>query len=351
MEDLKPIKHTLIERGLAALIIDKGPNWIIPSACLSVAFYADPKEVLKYGSNGLHFAEHILWNMTAKESLYQSNASTFSTGEMAVYGLCEERDLSSSMTSFFEGLIDMAKCKLSKKMKSVFVIEQRRVTCETERMQEESAFQKEENEKMFIFNTDMIRSQYSPDYIWKILLEECKIGKVIVMAHCRVSDADIHLFEDLAGKFNAAWDERKKFSPKTVLLPTYYAPPFSMLSGIRSSRSSPPHTVVFDDSVNPIERTIISLEVSHETRSYPFAVDINRPVPRLPTPRSKNLKYVFLFDDPYFAVPILAAYSGSLKEEWIDDLYTKAPGALVKKYSASAVEKMAAIERSEARRP
>ena len=354
-EGLKTVKHRIIEKGHSVLLIDEDPQWIIPSACMSVAFYANPKEVLKYGSNGLHFAEHILWNMIARNNLRQTNASTFNTGEMAVFGICLENEFASSMTAFFNGLLDLSECKLSTSMRSTFITEQRRVTCETDFMQETSFASevKREREKMFIFNTDMVKAQYSPDYVWKILLEECTLGKVVIMAHCHLKDEDIHLFEELAGKFQKAWDGREKFIPKKVLLPVYHAPPFSMFqpdrhgsranaSSLRaqsepSSNQSEGFEIVYDDSIGPIERAIISTGLSPKRSPYLFSVDVHVGIAALSSIKQVYLKSAYYWADPYFAMPILTSYQGALKQEWVDDLYSKSAREIVKKYDKKAI--------------
>lgn len=405
--ELRPIRHKVIERGYSVLLIEQAEakskavdgaatNWIIPSAYICVAFHSNPRSVLRYGSNSLHFAEHVLWNMTARDVLHRSNAATFGSGEMAVYGMCLERELASAMTYFFDGLIAATQCRLSPTMRERIEIEQRRVTCETSHMSERSVLAVSEKWRMFVYNTDIARSEYPIDYVWKVLLEECRLGRVVVMAHCRVSAEDVLLFERLADNFQRAWDGRAaayaKHSvaskAKPLPLPTYYAPPFSMLGSTivhRSSRSSrgssaadmqrskrskrsKPRTIaitpwqeccnratdtvvhLFEDDVNPIERLIIQSVLQLEASPYIFSIELTpesiellRSVvsqQRLP---KRHLRYSYSPYCQYFAVPLLAAYSGGVDSAWIDDLYNLSPDQIEDKYSKPALARLSQI--------
>jgi hypothetical protein len=338
MEYFKPVSYKIIEKGYSVLLIDKDPKWVLPSACFSVGFYADPKEVLKYGPNGLHFAEHILWNMIAKNILQRTNASTFSGGEMAVYGTCMEANLREAMTQFFEGLIDMAECKLSRQMREVFKIEQQRVSCETSFMQEGTSTTDHPQEHMFVFNTDMIHAAFSPDYVWKILLDECELGRIIIVAHCKMLDEDTALFEKMAAKFEAAWNNRKKSLPEKIPLPVYYAPPYSMFTNGRKEESKT--LVRYENDMNPIERVIMRAELGLSNSPYIFGENV--PLGWNPTDStlaSKDLQYLIEWYDQYFSIPLLVSFSGPFEEEWIADLHSKKPGQLVKKYRGSAISK------------
>lgn len=368
MDALTPIKHKVIECGYAVMLIEEDPKWIFPTASFSVAFHSDPNTVLKYGSNGLHFAEHILWNMIANGTLQQTNASTFSTGEMAVYGSCTAEALRASMEKFFSGLMDLAKCNQSKEMRKTYEIEQRRVTCETSHMRE-SSMSAGGREKMFVFNTDMVRSKFPVEYVWKILLEESALGRVVVMAHCHVEDEDQRLFSRLANEFTKAWDERHKFVPKSVKLPLYFAPPYSMLCDERTKEEET--KFAFPDDVNPIERVIIAL-AEHATLSpYPFSMGIRTRSHGMRRHRDRKLvgraivSYLE-FEDPYFAIPLLSSYRGPLSRRpldasaehspppgsdprggdeatdaavWLDDLYSLSPQRIVTKYYDAAMDK------------
>lgn len=343
MDDLKTTKYRIVEKGHSTLLIDENPHWAIPMAFFSIAFHSDPHEVLKYGSNGLHFAEHILWNMIANNNLRRTNATTFSTGEMAVYGACLEEEFRKALEGFYGGLADLAMCKLSPRMKMTYKIEQRRVTCETSLMAEESSWcQTGEREKMFVFNTDLLQSQFSLDYVWKILLEECKLGRIIVMANCHVSEEDINRFEGIADKFNELWEARLKHVPKKVPLPVYYAPPFSLFEQEPSQGSRERKSLVFSDDINPIERMIISTMggVSHGGYPYLFSVDLHGHLSRSSDASAENLRYRYRWSDPFFAAPVLSSYSGQISKEWVDDLYSKSPKSVFAKYNKSASLKL-----------
>lgn len=341
---MKKVKHKIYETPHAVLLVEEDPKWQIPSAFFCVAFYADPIEVMKYGSNGLHFVEHVLWNMIARDCLHQTNASTFSSGPMAVYGVCLENEFRHALEHFLGGLIEAAQSKLTPELSAVTRIEQRRVSCETQIMQETSYRRKEASEKMFVFNPDMIRAKYPFDYVKKILLEECQLGKVIVMAHCKIGEDDIQLFQKLGEAFSTAWDRRAKFAPKKVLLPTYYAPPFSMLRGCPSEGGDNMTTIVYDDKINPIERLVLFAEYGYGGSPFPFAIDIDKramiQVTKPAKKKSRRFKYAVPWPDQYFAVPLLASYSGKLEEDWVNDLYTMSPGALERKYSKHALTKL-----------
>ncbi|MFA5091212.1 MAG: hypothetical protein WC483_01050 [Candidatus Paceibacterota bacterium] len=337
-------KYRVIEEGHAALLIEEKPKWILPSACLSAAFYADPIEVLKYGSNGLHFAEHILWNVTAKGVLHHTNASTFSTGEMAVYGSCLEANLSDAMRHFFGGLTDIASASL-KTSPSMYAIEQRRVSCETSHMHETTGRADSEQSRMFVFNTDLVRSEYPIDYVWRILLDECQLGKVIVMANCAVSDETIALFVSLAKEFSAAWDDRKKHVKKSIPLPLYHAPPFSFFDAKRATDDDS-FVFKFGEEFSPIERVVAMALMQGNSSPYAFAITVAEA--RRRESGARDLAATYDWNDPFFAVPILASYGGGggkIDPAWVDELYSYSAKELYKRHVKAVEQKIARLMR------
>lgn len=312
---------------------------------MSVAFHADPIEVLKYGSNGLHFAEHILWNMTAAGVLHHTNATTFSSGEMVVFGSCFQNDLPFSMKHFFDGLIDLARCNMTKKITGIYPIEQKRVSHETNRINQHSLESRGPTDKMFIFNTDIVRSQYPIEYVWKILLEESRIGKVVVMANCSVSDKTIALFTSLANEFSTAWDQRGKRVRKTIALPLYHAPPFSMF---HEDSLPPPMVIKYGElgvEFSPIERMIIASSSWGMATPYVFSVTLYDPPPYKRDHDGENLRRIYDWDNPFFTMPLLVSYEGSIDPKWVNELYSRSPNEIFSDHAESAVQKLTLLSR------
>jgi len=331
-----PIRHRIVQTENTILLIEEDPKWEIPSAYFSIAFKADPVSVLKYGGNGLHFAEHILWNIVTggEMRLRHTNATTYSSGEMAVYGMCLESEFSSTLRGFFSRLIDMASAKWTSRLGSVFKIEQRRVTAETSGMAERSVGH-HPSRRMFVYNTDMIRSEYSHEFVWRILLDECKLGRIVIMAHCKVSGEDVAAFEKLSREFTDRWNERGKRIAKKIPLPMYFAPPFSFIEHATSER---PIVVPLDSIPNPIERAIIGSHLSLFGPPYFIAATTMRwVVKRIQKEFSAAyLQWSLAFYDPFFVVAVLSLYRGRVEEEWVNDLYRLSGRGLLEKYGDSA---------------
>ena len=344
--ELKPIRHRIVECGHAVLLIEKEPNWSIPSARFSVCFRADPKGVLKYGANGLHFVEHIVWNVIANGTLKRTNASTYSTGEMAVYGNCCEKDFDEGVTRFLGGLTALSKATIPKEYANTFIIEQRRVACETYMMTEQTSRSRGEQGKMFVYNSDMVRSQYSFDYVWHILLGECMLGRVVVMAHCHISAESVKLFESLATEFTRAWDARGKKVEKPVALPYYYVPPFSMLTGRKKKTGGPKRTlkIPLGDDLNCVESAVVLALLNPSSSPYPFVASAESEEAALQRleDRKTGLDTRYDFADPFFAAEILSGRSGTISEEMLADLYSWDSKQLMHKYGRSAAKKLIA---------
>lgn len=289
-------KHIVINVGHSSLIIEPEPKWRIPTACFYVAFYADPVSVLRYGANSLHFAEHVLYNLTTK-NLIRANATTYNGGEMCAFGVALEADVPSKMDTFYTGLIKMARCEADPK---IFSVEQRRVTCETidVRGASDRLFG-----RMFEFNPDMVHSEFPEAYVWNILLKECMLGRVVVVAHCHIESVVIEEFRRLASDFEEAWKKRKDCLPTVLSLPMYYAPPFSFLSGF----IEPYVAIPFTDNFDPIDRMLASSNLF----GFVYYRQRNATKPYISVPDNT---------DQYYFVPALSSYPGPIKAKWVDEM-------------------------------
>ena len=335
--------HEIVKVEKCVLVIEKKPTWIIPTAYFSILFDTEPSRVLKYGPNGLHFTEHILWCSINEHYKFQhTNAVTFSSGEMGVFGIAPSDDLDKAINGFFDGIADVMSKKKTQAFKRIYKTEQRRVSAETFRSRERSLTAKEGAEaRMFTYNMDLLRADYPTAYLQHILLEECELQKVVVMAHCAVSEDSRALFRSHAEKFIASWKDRKK-GLLPVSLPLFYAPPMSSLQAHGSSRET--MSISLKPVANPIERMIISL---HMTPNFPPQYYLKMEVPhwRLSNPTNAMGKNTLsclsaILNEQYFAVDIIASSGEELEVEWIDDLHNLSPTELLKKYKKKAIDSM-----------
>lgn len=338
----------------AALLIGNPEILNIPCAHFEICFSSNVREILKYGSNGLHFSEHILWNVISRGlkehiNLSKSNASTYATGEMGAYGICEEEELPQKLKDFFEALYSLIQIKFPKEINRVYKIEQRRVTAETFGRNTISNRNVYPISGMFNFNPELIQSNYLPDYVWKILLEECELGKIIIMALCDISEKTIKDFENYSKKFDELWDNRSKYISQIKCdLPMYYAPPFSMIELIDHNISI---AKIDLSDLNPIQKIMIEQDNIFYTYSFNSYIylenenDLSKKINKIKRSIQKNNdRYLDYLDlnrrTPFSFCKILSSYRRDIKKKWVDELYDTSFNVLKKKYSSKNNEKI-----------
>lgn len=339
---LRKVNYTVINTKHALLLIDKKPEWEIPSAHFHISFYADPMQVLKYGPNGLHYAEHVLWNVINRRYQFDgTNASTGSGGQMSFFGDCKEGEFGKAMKGFFDGLMDAAKGKENKDIKAMMMKEQRRVTIETNQVQR-MAYSVGANMEMFLYNTDLLNGEYPTKYVWKILLEECKLGRAVIIAHCAVSEGEITKFKELSSAYGEAWSKVPLAVQKEVKLPMYYAPPISTLRdssiGPWNLPSSYPSAIDLSFIDNPIVKGIVYSSIMRFESQYPYVGTLSKwLVAKLKKSRKPKLDGALFWDqDQFFHAPLLTTMPGTIKAEWANDLVSLPEKSLIQKYGEEA---------------
>lgn len=332
--------HDLIEVGKSLLIIEKNPKWKVQTAHFSILFDTDPKKVLQYGPNGLHFTEHILWCVINDHYQFQhTNAVTYGTGEMGMYGIAPSSDIEKAINGFYDAMEYLVAAKMTKSLRAIYKNEQRRVTAETY-MSVESTHNPGSTSRMFTYNTDLIRSDYPPDYMWNILLGECDLQKICIIAHCEVSKKAKELFEKRAATFQSKWENRGK-NLRKVVKPMFYAPAISQFRSGPSVRREETRVVSLKSIINPIERAIIIDQLGVDWCMYYLKADIpERQLKSIPKTSPKWILQSLDFSDQYFIAPILVSSGEGLTAEWIDDLHSMDANGLVKKYSKSALSEL-----------
>lgn len=350
---------TVTNVGKSVLIVEKSDGGFqFPLVNFTVVFDSEPVEALKYGPNGLHLAEHVLWNMISLSHRFiHSNASTFSSGEMVVFGDAYRADYRKALESFYDGLIKMTKGKMVGKMRAIYRTEQKRVTAETNFMVERSeAFGDEA--KMFVYNPDILMNEYPPDYVWRLLLHDSRLVRVFVSMQGGVSNEELDLFRELAGQFEEAW--RKRAAIKESKLPMFYAPPISLLMNggcvpvlgpAEKRRRKTKKTddcqdddddeiqISLDRVANPIERSIILSSFDANINHYNFKGAFERKKLRgFMEEGAVKLLYSVDREERFFMVVALAGASGPIRAEWVTDLLDLSDEELVKKYGKSALK-------------
>jgi len=330
LDHLRPMNFKVVERGHVVLLIETVGKWVVPRVSFAIAFKSHPRKIINYGGNGLHFAEHVLWNVLASDTLDRSNAITFWTGEMGVYGMCPIDRYEFSIKRFIGGMTMIANGDIPIHQKR-YAIEQQRVTCETTDALDYAA--RRTSEKMFVYNTDMMRAEFPMEYVKRILLEECELGRIVITSNHQLTDGMISLFESLSDTFNTAWDTRKQRLGKPPPIPIYGPPPISLISGVRH----PLVYIEFDDTFNIAERVIIYGSFHSDSPGYPFGMEIP-PHYKLEIERC-NYGEAFDITNPFFLDWIVPAMRGHIDEESINDLCSMKPSEVIEKYGASAKKK------------
>jgi hypothetical protein len=343
---------TVVNIGKSTLIVEEEDTWNIPLVNFSIIFDSNPNDTLKYGPNGLHLAEHVLWNMISMDySFIHTNASTYSTGEMWVYGDAYMQDYEKALKSFFDGLIKMTKGKMIGKLKDIYHVEQKRVTAETNFMHDGYV-----NAKMFTYNSDILRNEYPPDYVWRILLNDTKLVRIFVQTQSTLSESELKLFDKKATEFEEAWKVRTP--GKESLLPLFYAPSLSMMLAPRE----PGILISLDSIENPIEKDIILHNFSSVMNDFNFKGTFflnqlrvflrNRDKSKdegknkdtgkgKDKDKSKNYPETLRIDRFFFSIRL--ASEGPVKVEWVKDLVRMTEEEIVTKYRQKALDHFATL--------
>ena len=329
------------------LIVDTRDERIVPVIDFSIIFDSDPRDVLKYGPNGLHLAEHVLWNLISmKYRFLNSNASTYPTGEMWVYGSAYRTDYTKALNSFFDGLTQLAECKLGTELRKIYRTEQRRLTAETSCISDYSHEDGwHEDSTMFVYNADMARGEFPHSYVWQILLKEAKLAGIYIQSGVKLTGEELALFKKRAEAFTKAWQARSP--PKSHTFPMFYAPPLSYLTG--DAKHADDVLLSLESILNPIERELISYTFNIYVNDFIFKCKIPRELYDKLTNKSKRVKALERFRTQaglsaakiYFRhrFPITICGTGDMpKEEWVRDMMTLTPRKLAKKYYQGAEE-------------
>jgi hypothetical protein len=254
--------------------------------------------------------------ISMKYRFIHTNASTFSTGEMWIFGDAYRKDYATAITSFYDGLIAMTKGKMSGKLKDIYHNEQRRVTVETNFMNESK-----KTPKMFVYNLDMLQGKYPPNYIWRMLLEDTKLVRIFVQTQSRLEEEEKALFKTKAEEFETAWKSRTP-GPESKL-PLFYAPPLSMFVAEGKELFS------LDRIKNPIERDIILCTMDAQVNEFNFKGAFKKKTPKKPVYRVDRTERFFLAKRLASPSPI--------KSKWVKDLLTLSDAEIVEKYGESAL--------------
>lgn len=205
-----------------------------PKIRFYVGFWADPSKVLKYGSNGLHFAEHILWNMINRRySLENSNASTYASGEMFVFGEAPSADFVKSSTEFVGAMKALAERKMTKQfIRTRYKVEQKRVTSETYWMDDGGY----KGTQMFLANSDLKEGSFDLEYFWRIMLDESVLGRIVIVMTQEPSDEQVGHFRKISSAFTTSWDGRVRKTRKKLKCPMFRFPPISLFANFENDK-------------------------------------------------------------------------------------------------------------------
>jgi hypothetical protein len=318
---------SVVNVGNSCLIIEKEGSWTFPLTNFFVIFDSNPMETLKYGPNGYHLAEHILWNLISLDHKFiHSNASTFSSGEMIVYGNAHRTDFSRALKSFYAGLTLASRRGWNGKIQKMFHIEQKRVTSETNQMEERSVMNTD-GTRMFTYNPDILLNEYPPDYVWDILLQSARLGHIFVQSQHPLTEEEIALFKAEAGSFEEAW--KKRAQSQASKIPMFFAPPISLLMGV----TKPEVLLSFDQISNPIERTIILKTLKANINQFNMKGSFDKSaIKHLCSPKYDDDR-----NERFFLSTALSGTTGPIEEEWVNDLLGLTDEEIVKKYGPSAM--------------
>jgi len=328
----KGTRYEVYNEGYASLCIEKNAKWLYPCVHFHVLFKAKFTDALKYGANGLHFAEHILWNIVREEyELSNSNASTFYNGDMSLYGEAPSHDYEKALGALFKGMNRVATKVITPYMRRRYILEQKRITSET--IDGWSEYIMNPYYGMFIFNPDTINNDYPEDYMWNVLLEESRLVRILIIAHCDIDRKGIDLFHKLAKRFTKLWGERDKRVTKPRL-PMFHAPPISYITN--NSYKEPMKLVPLESIENPIIRTIVGGSIGAASA---YVVDT--------ITNASSLKDTQIFDDAlwmldqswrFYPAPLLVSIDSKtpLQAEWIEELYNVEKKELIKRYKKKA---------------
>jgi len=341
------MEYDVVNEGKCLLLKQRNPEWVIKSAYFSIAFTTEPDEVLDMGSNGLHYLEHILFNVIHdKGDYFTGNASTFDDGTMTFFFICENTTFDANVTAFFDGFESALDPKNYKKFKPLYKREQRRVTTEVAKMPDIG-----EVPLMFARNPELYKGKYSGDFIWNILLHKCKLEKVLVMAHCNVSKEVEKTFVRRAKQFNEKWSNRGKIElpdppiPYTTVFPPSYIQP--AVQSIEKALKEPVKTTISLRHIdNPIVRLIImstieSVNGTWNSTPYLFRIHLKTNQKKLPlkifdvTPRSGEMQY-------YWANMFLSS-GENLTSEMVNDIVKSDIRKLFAKHKKYAQKELESI--------
>jgi len=333
------LEYSVTSKGPCLLLIQKEPKWKIPSNYFGIAFTSDPKRVLNYGSNGLHYLEHILFNIiNSKCDFFDGNAATYDDGTMIFYFIGEEDALESNLDNFFAALISVLDPKNHSKYGKLYKREQRRITTEVSDMPDVSVVS-----TMFSRNPEIYLGDYPREYIWYILLRECRLEKILLMAHCKCNIAS--KFTKYAEQFEKLWDQRMNIElPKSTIPYTAIMPPSLVMNkqvdtvdlALKASEECIIDLRTID---NPIIRMIIHSSLFHASTMYvssPYLFDIKckdiKPKIKL---RIYDLT-LCMKGYQYFLADIFMSSGSNITEKEINDIIKLSPPELLKKYGKNA---------------
>jgi hypothetical protein len=200
---------------------------------------------------------------------------------------------------------------------------------------------------MFTRNSDLLCANFSPDYFWKILLEECSLRRITITCHCAVDKATEEFFHQQAALLEAAWAKGREravgMDKKGALpIPMYFSPPISWLC---QGPTRPSRLVSLDLIENPIEKAMLLLRYSESPGEY--CIKIRTTNAMLKKIRKDDAFDSSLFgnyelEKQYYAGPIIISTTPGveIKSEWVNDLYELSPSDLTRKYWASAKANM-----------
>jgi hypothetical protein len=338
---------------LSSLILQKDPKWRLPSAQFNIVFTCDLAEVLRYGPNGLHYLEHILFNIiNGGGDYFQGNASTFDNGVMHIFLHSTEENLEENMIAFYRSLTDTLNPKKHVGYSKYFSTERRRVTTEVSKIHDDG-----EMTLMFVSNPDLYRGEYSSTYIWNILFRCCRLEKIGIICHCDVKDKTVKKFEQLSSDFDEAWKKANDIILPVVPVPSVGIFPPSSFPAFSLKEPTVVYTVSLRSIDNPILRALVARELSKEEQHSPFLFEVatygfkkdspkegppKEGSPKEGSPKEKDLPPTIPVPRPsdpqYFWAPMLMSSSivGKKTPEWLSDLTTLTEGEMMKKYGKEA---------------
>lgn len=333
------MEYEVINSGHCTLLKQKDPKWKIKSFYIGIGFTTDPKSVLKFGPNGLHYTEHILYNVLAQNcDFFDGNASTYEDGTMTFYFIAEESTMKSNMTNFFKNFLSIFNPKNYPKLNFLYKREQRRVTSETSKMPDEDGVP-----LMFSRNPEIYMNKFPMEYVWNIILRECKLEKVLMMAHCDMSKEMTEYFASQSAKLSSEWDKRYEIEiPPTSIPYTTIAPPsmlgFKYMTKTKILEEEPTKEIHLSNIEDPVTRLIVLSTIENSSKAstenpYLFRVFL----------KGKVKEGLTVFDispdkleDQYYWSTYFLSMGDNVKAEHVHDLMNLDPKSMMKKYGKDA---------------